>query len=121
MNECCLYLPNLETRLEMLKDTKERKRKMDEEKKIYMKEFGTRLARLLDQKGVTISQLSHIFCINCQSIYRWLNAQSLPELPKLIVLAKICGCSTDYLLGYEKDEQKADDKLEDEQEEELDR
>ena len=60
--------------------------------------FGDKLAKLRKQKNLTQEQLADILGVSRQSVSKWESDISYPETEKLISLARLFKCSTDYLL-----------------------
>ena len=63
--------------------------------------FGTKLQELRKEKGMTQEELANDLAITPQSVSKWENEQSTPDLDTLVKIAKILGVSCDYLLGNE--------------------
>lgn len=66
--------------------------------------FGDKLAKLRKQKNLTQEQLADMLNVSRQSVSKWESDISYPETEKLISLAKLFDCSTDYLLINEHSE-----------------
>ena len=63
--------------------------------------FGTKIQELRKEKGMTQEELANDLAITPQSVSKWENEQSTPDLDTLVKIAKILGVSCDYLLGNE--------------------
>lgn len=63
--------------------------------------FGDKLANLRKQKNLTQEQLADMLGVSRQSVSKWESDISYPETEKLISLARLFECSTDYLLKDE--------------------
>ena len=110
-------LNNFNIRLTVLLKQKERRLQIMEERKKNLSDFGIRLERLLEEKGITKTQVCLALLVNPQSLYKWTSGRSYPEIEHLKQLSALIGCSVDSLLGCEKEGQEDRD----EQEEELER
>ena len=66
--------------------------------------FGDKLSKLRKEKNLTQEQLAEILGVSRQSVSKWESDTAYPETEKLISLANLFECSTDYLLkdNYEK-------------------
>lgn len=65
-----------------------------------MKEtFGKRFQRLRKEKGLTQEEIASRVNITAQSVSKWENDLSAPDISILLELAAILGVTTDYLLG----------------------
>ncbi len=60
--------------------------------------FGEKLAKLRKEKNLTQEQLADILKVSRQSVSKWESDLAYPETDKLISLANLFDCSTDYLL-----------------------
>ena len=63
--------------------------------------FGDKLTKLRKQKNLTQEQLADMLGVSRQSVSKWESDTAYPETDKLISLAKLFKCSTDYLLKDE--------------------
>lgn len=52
------------------------------------------------KKGMSLQDLADVLGVSRGAIYSWLKSGDIPAT-KLIEMAKMFGCSTDYLLGFE--------------------
>lgn len=60
---------------------------------------GKHIKQLMVDRGLNTKQLSEEMGLNCVSaIYRWFHGKNLPDANNLLIMAKIFGCSIDYLL-----------------------
>lgn len=60
--------------------------------------FGEKLSRLRKENNCTQEQLAELLEVSRQSVSKWESDIAYPETEKLIRLAKLFDCSTDYLL-----------------------
>ncbi|MGN0695490.1 MAG: helix-turn-helix domain-containing protein [Oscillospiraceae bacterium] len=60
--------------------------------------LGEKLSRLRKENNFTQEQLADILGVSRQAISKWESGVSYPETEKLIRMAKLFGCTTDYLL-----------------------
>lgn len=60
--------------------------------------FADKLVRLRKKSGWSQEELAEQMGVSRQSISKWEGAQSIPDLEKIIKLAKLFSVSTDYLL-----------------------
>ena len=72
--------------------------------------LAEKILELRKQNGWSQEELAEKVGVSRQSISKWESAQSVPDLDKILVLSRIFGVSTDYLL---KDEQEQLDTVED--------
>lgn len=63
--------------------------------------FGEKLSKLRKENNYTQEQLANILEVSRQSVSKWESDLSYPETDKLIRMAKLFHCSTDYLLRDE--------------------
>lgn len=63
--------------------------------------FGEKLSKLRKENNYTQEQLADILCVSRQSVSKWESNMAYPETDKLICLARLFECSTDYLLKDE--------------------
>jgi len=63
--------------------------------------FGEKIAKLRKEINYTQEQLADILNVSRQSVSKWESNTSYPETDKLICLARLFKCSTDYLLKDE--------------------
>ena len=64
-----------------------------------MGNFGLRLKKLREDKGLTIKELEKATGVNCLMIKYWEEGQRCLTVGLLIKLAKYFGVSIDYLVG----------------------
>ena len=69
--------------------------------------FADKLIRLRKKSGWSQEELAEQMGVSRQSISKWEGAQSIPDLEKIIKLAKLFSVSTDYLLLDEQGEEEA--------------
>lgn len=63
--------------------------------------FGEKLSKLRKENNYTQEQLADILNVSRQSVSKWESDTAYPETDKLICLASLFECSTDYLLKNE--------------------
>ncbi len=63
--------------------------------------FGEKLSKLRKENNYTQEQLADILNVSRQSVSKWESNMAYPETDKLICLARLFECSTDYLLKDE--------------------
>lgn len=72
---------------------------MTTEKDVSRAIFADNLNALLNQKGITLSELARYMDVQAPSAHAWLHGKAVPRATKLKKLASWLGVSTDYLLG----------------------
>lgn len=65
--------------------------------------LGKRIVYHRKKLGLTQDQLAEKLGVTAQAVSKWENDQSCPDIAMLPKLAEIFGCSTDALLGIEKE------------------
>ena len=65
--------------------------------------IGQRIAQKRKELGLSQEALGDRLGVSRQSIYKWESDSTLPEVEKLIALAKLFGVSVGWLLGVEED------------------
>lgn len=63
--------------------------------------FGEKLSKLRKENNYTQEKLADILNVSRQSVSKWESNMAYPETDKLICLARLFECSTDYLLKDE--------------------
>ena len=63
--------------------------------------FADKLIRLRKQSGLSQEELANELNISRQSVSKWEQAQSIPDLDKIIQLSTFFNVSTDYLIKDE--------------------
>ena len=63
--------------------------------------FADKLIRLRKQAGLSQEDLANELNISRQSVSKWEQAQSIPDLDKIIQLSTFFNVSTDYLIKDE--------------------
>ena len=63
--------------------------------------FADKLIRLRKQSGLSQEELASELNISRQSVSKWEQAQSIPDLDKIIQLSTFFNVSTDYLIKDE--------------------
>jgi DNA-binding transcriptional regulator LsrR (DeoR family) len=71
-------------------------------------EFAQRLAYMLDQRGLSQSQLAHLLGISRSTVTGWLRYRKLPDAGLLALLCDKLNCSADELLGLRAHSEKQD-------------
>lgn len=64
-------------------------------------ELGTRILRLRAEKGLSQEELAEALGVSRQSVSKWENGASVPELDKLVQLSELFGVSLDELVRGE--------------------
>ena len=64
-----------------------------------MESFGQRLKSLRREAGFSQSDLSDRIGVSIQSISKWENDNTMPDISQIVPLAAVLGVSTDWLLG----------------------
>ena len=64
-----------------------------------MQTFGQRLKNLRHDAGFSQSDLSERIGVSIQSISKWENDNTMPDISQIVPLAAVLGVSTDWLLG----------------------
>ncbi|MBE6760256.1 MAG: helix-turn-helix domain-containing protein [Ruminococcaceae bacterium] len=62
--------------------------------------MGTRIQTLRKNKGITQGQLAEVLSVSPQSVSKWENCLSTPDISLLPVIARYFGISMDELFGY---------------------
>lgn len=70
--------------------------------------IGEKIRTLRLQKAMTQEQLAECLGISYQSVSRWENGVTYPDIEFLPTIAKLFSVSTDYLLGQNEDEKKTE-------------
>ena len=70
---------------------------------------GTRIAQKRKELGLSQEQLGERLGVSRQSIYKWESDAVLPEVEKLVALAKLFSVTVGWLLGIEEDGRDAGD------------
>ena len=63
--------------------------------------FAGNISKLREKYNITQEQLAEVLEVSRQSVSKWESNMAYPETDKLISLAKLFKCSTDYLLKDE--------------------
>lgn len=72
--------------------------------------LADKIIRLRKQSGWSQEELAEKMRVSRQAVSKWESAQSVPDLEKILALAKLFGVTTDYLLKDElEDEELADE------------
>ena len=67
--------------------------------------FGQRLKNLRRDAGFSQSDLSERIGVSVQSISKWENDNTMPDISQIVPLASVLGVSTDWLLGVGMNEE----------------
>ena len=70
-----------------------------------MNSFGQRLRSLRHESGLSQSELSDSIGVSVQSISKWENDNTMPDISQIVPLASVLGVSTDWLLGVGMNEE----------------
>lgn len=66
---------------------------------IDMKATGIRIRQLMDERRLTVKDIRrHLNLASVQSIYHWLNGQSMPTIDNLYALSELFGTSMDSMI-----------------------
>lgn len=76
-----------------------------------MQTFGQRLKNLRHDAGFSQSDLSERIGVSIQSISKWENDNTMPDISQIVPLAAVLGVSTDWLLGVGMNEDADREKL----------
>lgn len=68
-----------------------------------MQAIGTKIQMLRRHKNITQAQLAEALSVSPQSVSKWENQQSLPDISLLPVIARYFGITMDELFGYRLD------------------
>lgn len=64
-----------------------------------MRTIGERIAELRKQKGMTQEELASVIGVSAQSVSKWENNTTMPDILLLPVIADIYGVTIDELYG----------------------
>lgn len=64
--------------------------------------IGKTIRELRIENGLTQSKLAELLHLSQDTVSLWELDKSLPDINSLIILSKIFGVTTDYILGLEK-------------------
>lgn len=66
---------------------------------IDMKATGIRMRQLMDERGLTVKDIRrYLNLASVQSIYHWLNGQSMPTIDHFYALSALFGTSVDSMI-----------------------
>ncbi len=68
-----------------------------------MNQMGTKIQTLRKNKGITQGRLAEVLSVSPQSVSKWENDLSVPDISLLPVIARYFGISMDELFGYRLD------------------
>ena len=66
-----------------------------------MNSLGERIFELRTEKGMSQSNLADLLYVSRQTISKWENNQSIPEVDRIIAMSEIFGVSVDYIVKGE--------------------
>ena len=67
---------------------------------IDKEETGRRIRMLLENQGLTVQDVREFLCLGCvQSVYHWLEGQSLPSLDNLYALSDLLQVPMDTMVA----------------------
>ncbi len=61
-------------------------------------EIAQRIKKLIDEKGYTKVEIARKLRISPTSVYKWLEAESLPDVQHLLDLSEMLGVTIDYIV-----------------------
>ena len=64
--------------------------------------LGEKIKKLRNEKGLTQKDLADQVHVTFQTVSKWENDENEPDVSTLRELAKLFGCSMDYLLSEEE-------------------
>ena len=68
-----------------------------------MEQIGTKIQTLRKNKNITQAQLAEALSVSSQSVSKWENHLSLPDISLLPIIARFFGATMDELFGYRLD------------------
>ena len=78
-----------------------------------MKSFSENLTELRSNRRMTQGELAERLGVSRQSVSKWENGESFPDLPKLVQLGDALGVSLDVLCGRKESEEETDPEQDD--------
>ena len=88
---------------------------MNQENSMFdMRKTGAILSRLRRDAGLTQAELAEKLGISYQAVSSWERGASMPDIGKLMDLARVLNTTVDYILSGEKDEVPQDTPVQDE-------
>ena len=78
-----------------------------------MKSFPENLMELRSRRRMTQGELAERLGVSRQSVSKWENGESFPDLPKLVQLGDALGVSLDVLCGRKEEEEETDPEQDD--------
>lgn len=72
-------------------------------KRLDQRAFGARLQEARMKTGLSTNRVSDIIGISQSTISRYENARVVPTVDRLYAMAKLYGCSMDWLCGMEEE------------------
>lgn len=73
--------------------------RVEQERKKLARVFASRLAELMEQRGIKAIDLAARLKVHQSRVSRWLSGEQFPKIETLPSLAEILGVTVDYLLG----------------------
>lgn len=71
---------------------------------INKRETGIKLRRIMDQRDISAKDVQEYLGLGCvQSIYRWLNGQSMPTIDNLYALSELFQVTIDEMVCGNRD------------------
>ena len=64
-----------------------------------MKELGRRLTQARDKAKLSRKYVAGILEVSVATLSHWETGKNFPEIPRLLKMANLYGCSVDWLLG----------------------
>ena len=61
-------------------------------------EIAQRIKKLIDEKGYTKAEIARKLRISPTSVYKWLEAESIPDVQHLLDLSEMLGVTIDYIV-----------------------
>ena len=81
--------------------------------------LGQKLKKLRTEKGLTQKDLADQLHVTFQTVSKWENDENEPDIATLRELARLFGCSVDYLISEEDDSEVVEEATEEETTEEV--
>lgn len=63
---------------------------------------GGKIKQFMDDKGISIRELSKVMNVSFQSVYKWQKGESLPTVSNFYILGQILGIDIDDMLVARK-------------------
>ncbi len=65
-------------------------------------EIGKRIEKLIEESGYTKTEVARQLGISATSVYKWVEAESIPDIQHLLDLSFLLDVSIDYIVQGEK-------------------